>query len=109
MSYTLPFFDEYTPYSKFPQQEGQEALGRATSETLDSLSSGHKQLQQQQQQLSSSHMAVHSVISSNLRELSREKKLIASGQRELASITEAIRHKLGEELGLDMKFIFLCT
>lgn len=90
MYYTLP-------YSKFPQQEGQEALGRATSETLESLSSGHKQLQQQQQQLSSSHMAVHSVISSNLRELSREKKLIASGQRELASITEAIRHKLGKE------------
>ncbi|KAK4301661.1 hypothetical protein Pmani_026218 [Petrolisthes manimaculis] len=77
-------------------QEGQEALGRVTSDTLESLSSGHKQLQQQQQQLSSSHMAVHSIISSNLRELSREKKLIASGQRELASITETIRHKLDE-------------
>ncbi|XP_042239343.1 protein brambleberry-like isoform X2 [Homarus americanus] len=77
-------------------QESQEALGIATSKTFDSLSDGHKHLQQQQQQLSTAHHAIHSFVSSNLRELSREKKLIASGQRELALITETIKRKLDE-------------
>nr|XP_053626848.1 protein brambleberry-like isoform X2 [Cherax quadricarinatus] len=77
-------------------QEGQEALERATSKTLDSLSEGHEHLRLQQQQLSTAHHAIHNFVSSNLRELSREKKLIASGQRELAHITEAIKRKLEE-------------
>nr|XP_045611171.1 protein brambleberry-like isoform X2 [Procambarus clarkii] len=77
-------------------QEGQEALGKATSKTLETLSDGHEHLKQQQQQLSTAHQAIHSFVSSNLRELSREKKLIASGQKELAHITEAIKRKLDE-------------
>ena len=72
------------------------ALGEATSETLESLSQGHDHLKRQQQQLSTAHQHVHSYISLNLRELSREKKLIASGQRELAVITESIKRKIGE-------------
>lgn len=72
------------------------ALGKATSETLDTLSQGHEHLKQQQQQLSTAHQHVHSYISLNLRELSREKKLIASGQRELALITESIKRKIEE-------------
>ena len=71
------------------------ALGKATSDTLDSLSQGHEHLKQQQRQLSTAHQHVHSYISLNLRELSREKKLIASGQRELALITESIKRKIG--------------
>ncbi|XP_045129827.1 protein brambleberry-like isoform X2 [Portunus trituberculatus] len=77
-------------------QEGQMALGKATSDTLDSLSQGHEHLKHQQQQLSTAHQHVHSYISLNLRELSREKKLIASGQKELALITESIKRKIEE-------------
>ncbi|XP_050740346.1 protein brambleberry-like isoform X2 [Eriocheir sinensis] len=77
-------------------QQGQRALGDATSETLESLNQGHEHLRKQQQQLSTAHQHVHSYISLNLRELSREKKLIASGQRELALITESIKRKIEE-------------
>lgn len=77
-------------------QETQEALGKSTSETLESLNDGHEHLKQQQKQLSTAHHAIHTFVSSNLRELSREKKLIASGQRELAYITESIKRKLDE-------------
>ncbi len=41
-------------------------------------------------------------ISSNVREMKQEKALIASGNRELAQLTQAIRDKLGEAGGVGL-------
>ena len=47
-----------------------------------------------------------SFVSSNLRELSREKSLIASGQKELASMTMTIKNKLGTTMNIISKIYF---
>ncbi|XP_066983990.1 protein brambleberry-like [Macrobrachium rosenbergii] len=77
-------------------QESQEALGKATSETFESLNEGHEYLRKQQNQLSAAQHTIQSYVSSNLRELYKEKRIIAAGQKELAHITESIKKKLDE-------------
>ncbi|KAK7071606.1 hypothetical protein SK128_001221, partial [Halocaridina rubra] len=54
------------------------------------------ELQKQQQQLSSAQQSVQKYVASNLRELHKEKMMIAGGQGELALITGSIKKKLDE-------------
>ncbi|XP_068249907.1 protein brambleberry-like [Palaemon carinicauda] len=77
-------------------QESHIALGKATSETFESLSEGHEYLRKQQHQLSATQHTIQHYVSSNLRELYKEKRIIAAGQKELAYITESIKKKLDE-------------
>ncbi|KAB7504244.1 Protein brambleberry, partial [Armadillidium nasatum] len=51
-------------------------------------------LEKQQEELSSAQVGIRNFVSSNIRDLTREKRLIASGQKELAQITLAIKKKL---------------
>ncbi|KAB7496268.1 Protein brambleberry, partial [Armadillidium nasatum] len=75
-------------------EASQSNLKDVTSETLESLKSGHMILEKQQEELSSAQVGIRNFVSSNIRDLTREKRLIASGQKELAQITLAIKKKL---------------
>jgi len=77
-------------------QIGQEKLESLTSDTLQSISAGHKSLMAEQEKLHSTQQSVHSFVTMNLRQLTREKALIAAGQKELAAMTMEVKSKLGE-------------
>ena len=67
-----------------------------TGETLDQVSSSQKELITNQDRLKSSQSEVTTYIAENLRELTKEKSLIATGNKQLADMTEAIKVKLGK-------------
>jgi hypothetical protein len=50
----------------------------------------------QQEKLRVTQHNIHDFVALNLRELTREKALIASGHRELAKMMDDVRNKLGE-------------
>lgn len=75
---------------------GQAKVSSMTSQTLEAMSSGQRELMAQQEKLKTSQQSVQSFVAENLRELTHEKALIAAGQRELARMTDNIRKKLGE-------------
>jgi len=56
---------------------------------------GQKELLDRQAAIRSSQSSIQGFVANNLRELSKEKSLIAAGNRELASMTETIKKKLG--------------
>lgn len=49
----------------------------------------------EQEKLKSSQQSVHDFVALNLRELTREKALIAAGQKELSQMTKEVKSKLG--------------
>lgn len=75
-------------------QEGQLKLGKVTEDTMESISIGHRNLLLQQEMLKSAQNNIQGYVASNLRQLTREKALIAAGQKELAYMTEEIKQKL---------------
>jgi hypothetical protein len=77
-------------------QEGQEELGRLTSATLDEVSKGQEALAVKQTQLKEAQHTIYGFVSENLRELSKEKILIAAVQSELDNMGRTMKHKLGE-------------
>jgi hypothetical protein len=49
----------------------------------------------QQEKLRASQHNIHEFVALNLRQLTREKALIAAGHHELAKMTEDVKNKLG--------------
>jgi hypothetical protein len=49
----------------------------------------------QQEKLKATQHNIHDFVALNLRQLTREKALIAAGHQELAKMTEDIKEKLG--------------
>lgn len=77
-------------------QDGQQKLEVLTSNTMESVSLGHKSLMDQQEKLRVTQRNIQDFVALNLRELTREKALIAAGHREIAKMTEDVKKKLGQ-------------
>lgn len=77
-------------------QQGQEQLHQISSETVRQLYESQKDLIGNQQTLRTAQDSVLSQIHSNMQELRHEKAMIATGNKELADLTENIRSKLDE-------------
>jgi transposase len=77
-------------------QEGQQKLESLTANTLESVSFGHQSLMDQQEKLRVTQRNIQDFVVLNLRELTREKALIAAGHREIAKMTEDVKKKLGQ-------------
>ncbi len=75
-------------------------MNEATKTTLHHISESHEELMTRQMALKSAQANVHSQIVSNIRDLVREKAVIAAGNRELMEVAEQIQEKLGA---------FVCT
>lgn len=77
-------------------QEGQQKLESLTANTMESVSLGHQSLMDQQEKLRATQRNIQDFVALNLRELTREKALIAAGHREIAKMTEDVKKKLGQ-------------
>lgn len=77
-------------------RDGQTKLETLTSGTLESVSKGHQTLLAEQEKLKTSQQSVHDFVALNLRELTKEKALIAAGHKELALMTKEVKSKLDE-------------
>ncbi|KAF4529316.1 hypothetical protein B566_EDAN011410 [Ephemera danica] len=73
---------------------GQEHLGSITEETMRTVSDGQQKLMSQQQTLRAAQRNAHSFVAHSLRELAREKSIVAAGHRELARLAQNIKLKL---------------
>lgn len=67
-----------------------------TASTMESVSLGHQSLMDQQEKLRDTQHNIQDFVAQNLRQLTREKMLIASGHRELSKMMKDIRNKLGQ-------------
>jgi hypothetical protein len=76
-------------------QEGQQKLELLTASTMESVSLGQQSLMNQQEKLRTAQHNIQDFVALNLRQLTREKALIAAGHHELAKMTEDIKKKLG--------------
>ena len=76
-------------------QSQQETLNSLTSETVRKLSESQQDLLSSQHSLRDAHDDIFKHIAVNVKEIMQEKALIASGNQELAQLTENIREKLG--------------
>ncbi|GFR64197.1 brambleberry [Elysia marginata] len=72
----------------------QETLNSLTSETVRKLSDSQQDLLSSQSALRDANDDIFKHIAVNVKEIMQEKALIASGNRELAQLTENIREKL---------------
>ncbi|RUS82974.1 hypothetical protein EGW08_009259, partial [Elysia chlorotica] len=72
----------------------QETLTSLTSETVRKLSDSQQDLLSSQHALRDAHDDIFKHIAVNVKEIMQEKALIATGNRELAQLTENIREKL---------------
>lgn len=79
-------------------QAGQEQLHDVTTDTMQKMFDSQQELISNQAVLRSAQKNVYTNIANNLRQLTREKALISSGNRELAEMTERIKEKLGTQL-----------
>ncbi|XP_023211428.1 protein brambleberry-like, partial [Centruroides sculpturatus] len=77
-------------------QTHQEKVSHLTQQTLSTMALGQQDLLQQQQRLKVAQNNIHNFVAGNLREILREKALIAAGQKELADMTNSIKEKLDE-------------
>lgn len=84
-------------------QEGQEQLHELTTHTVRELFESHKDLIGNQQSISVAQDGVLTQIHSNIEDLKREKAMIATGNKELAELTENIRARLDEATSQLMK------
>jgi len=62
---------------------------------MESVSLGHQSLMDQQEKLKTAQHNIQDFVALNLRQLTREKALIAAGHHELSKMTEDIKNKLG--------------
>ena len=83
-------------YSFFVFQEGQESVAEATSSVLRKMYEGQQDLMVGHQTLKDAHNDIHKYVADNLKELTREKALIATGNKELAELNDQIRTKMGK-------------
>ena len=80
-------------------QVGQENLNDVTKGTLDRLTSGHKNLIEEQVRIRSEFGNVNKDLTSKMQEnmvaLNHEKRIIKEAEKQLSSMTEAIATTLG--------------
>ena len=76
-------------------QEGQHKLESLTTHTMESLSIGHKDLLSEQEKLRTTQNSLKDFVALNLRQLTKEKAMIAAGQQELTKMADIVT-KLGE-------------
>ncbi|XP_033609951.1 protein brambleberry isoform X2 [Cryptotermes secundus] len=77
-------------------KEDHQKLESLTASTLEAVSYGHQSLMDQQDKLRVTQHSIQDSVSLNLRQVTREKVLIASGHHELAKMMDDIRNKLDE-------------
>ncbi|XP_074654833.1 protein brambleberry-like [Tubulanus polymorphus] len=77
-------------------KDGQEAIHEAASDTLRRMFEGQQELMNRQESLKNSHNGIQTYIAENLKELTKEKAMIATGNKELAEMTDNIRKKIDE-------------
>lgn len=70
-------------------------MSTVTKNTLTQMSEGQHELMTNQERLKIAQMHVNQHVVGNLRELTKEKALIAAGHKQLAEMTDGIREKLG--------------
>ncbi|XP_056893703.1 protein brambleberry isoform X2 [Takifugu flavidus] len=75
-------------------KDGQLELKELTAASLDKLLDGHKALQTQQGKLNEGQELMESSLTDNLRRLSQEKALIASGQELVAQLIQGITQRM---------------
>ncbi|XP_064459525.1 protein brambleberry-like [Ornithodoros turicata] len=75
-------------------ERSQQKVSSLTSETLDAVASGHVKLLLEQERLTQSQGKIQTFVEDNLEQLTKEKALIAAGQKELAAMTEDVRKRL---------------
>lgn len=83
--YLFPFF----------LQNGQEDLNSMATDTFHTISEGQEKLVKSQEMIGNSQSRLRLTVESNMRDLTREKALIAAGHQELAAMTSNIRKQLG--------------
>lgn len=71
-------------------KEGQQKLESLTTHTMESLSIGHKELMGEQEKLRTTQSTLKDFVALNLRQLTKEKAMIAAGQQELTKMTDII-------------------
>eukprot|EP00058_Branchiostoma_floridae_P001910 XP_002587398.1 hypothetical protein BRAFLDRAFT_283004 [Branchiostoma floridae] len=79
---------------------GQAEIQTMAADTIQTVAQGQERLMGRQQQLEHSQVSIASHIQGNLKDLAREKALIASGQRELAGMMADMTDKMKQKLGL---------
>ncbi|XP_064642760.1 protein brambleberry-like [Lineus longissimus] len=77
-------------------KDGQETVAQATSSVLRKMYEGQQDLMVGHQSLKEAHSDVHQYVADNLKELTREKALIATGNKELAELIDQIRTKMDD-------------
>ncbi|XP_046582949.1 LOW QUALITY PROTEIN: protein brambleberry-like [Haliotis rubra] len=75
-------------------KDGQEQLHLMTTETIRKLFESQQELLITHQSLQSAQEGVFTHIKDNIQELTKEKSLIATGNKELASMTQKIKQEL---------------
>ncbi|XP_035697705.1 protein brambleberry-like [Branchiostoma floridae] len=77
---------------------GQVEIQTMAADTIQTVAQGQERLMGRQQQLEHSQVSIASHIQGNLKDLAREKALIASGQRELAGMMADMTDKMKQKL-----------
>ncbi|XP_066297264.1 protein brambleberry-like [Branchiostoma lanceolatum] len=77
---------------------GQAEIQTMAADTIQTVAEGQERLMGRQQQLEHSQVSIASHIQGNLKDLAREKALIASGQRELAGMMADMTDKMKQKL-----------
>nr|XP_054768988.1 protein brambleberry-like isoform X1 [Lytechinus pictus] len=75
---------------------GQEDLNAMATDTLHTISEGQEKLVKTQEVIGNSQSRLRLSVESNMRDLTREKALIAAGHQELAAMTNNIKKQLDE-------------
>ena len=65
------------------------------TDTFHTISEGQEKLVKAQEMIGNSQSKLRLTVESNMRDLTREKALIAAGHQELAAMTSNIRKQLG--------------
>ncbi|XP_030842745.1 protein brambleberry isoform X2 [Strongylocentrotus purpuratus] len=77
-------------------KNGQEDLNSMATDTFHTISEGQEKLVKSQEMIGNSQSKLRLTVESNMRDLTREKALIAAGHQELAAMTSNIRKQLDE-------------
>ncbi|CAH1239341.1 Hypp5806 [Branchiostoma lanceolatum] len=88
---------------------GQAEIQTMAADTIQTVAEGQERLMGRQQQLEHSQVSIASHIQGNLKDLAREKALIASGQRELAGMMADMTDKMKQKLGLSSPLLMMNT
>lgn len=86
-------------------KEGQSNLAQHTEDTISNIKDSQKSLVEQHMAIKNAQSNVHHQLASNLKDLTREKALIASGNKQLMELTGRLNDKLGLQYIQSIKFL----